>query len=150
MSPALAHGCPDTPRQALPCQPRVRAGLYMPRGLHSEGTITHAPVEAPCSALAVDTTEERLCPCKCGSAMLRAGDKQLRAAPWPYQPQGALELSVWPHRNTSPRESCARGLGTGAALGSHPSIRRLAPTTHVHVGPPMQVGPDVYYMTFFL
>ena len=83
-------------------------------------------MEAPCSALAVDTAEERLCPCKCGSAMLRAGDKQLRAAPRPYQPQGALELSVWPHRNTSPRESRARGLGTGAALGSRPSVRHPA------------------------
>ena len=37
MSPKLAHGCPDTPRQALPCQPRVRAGLYTPRGLLLEG-----------------------------------------------------------------------------------------------------------------
>ena len=33
MSPALAHECPDTPRLALPCKPRVKAGLYMPRGL---------------------------------------------------------------------------------------------------------------------
>ena len=120
MSPALAHECPDTPRLALPCKPRARAGL------HSEGALTHAPVEAPCSALVVDTAEERLCPCKCRSAMLRAGDKQLRAAPWSYQPQGATELSVWPHRNTSPRESRARGLGTGAALGSRPSIRHPA------------------------
>ena len=80
MSPALAHECPDTPRLALPCKPRVRAGLYMPRGLHSEGALTHAPVEAPCSALADDTAEERLCPYTYGSAMLRAGDKQLRAA----------------------------------------------------------------------
>ena len=126
MSPALAHECPDTPRLALPCKPRVRAGLYTPRGLHSEGAPTHTPVEAPCSALAVDTVEERLCPCKCGSAMLRAGDKQLRAASRPYQPQGALELSVWPHRNASPRESRARGLGTGAALGSCPSVRHPA------------------------
>ena len=93
MSPALAHECPDTPRLALSCKPRVRAGLYTPRGLHSEGALTHAPVEAPCSTLVVDTAEERLCSCKCGSAMLRAGDKQLRAASWPYQPQGASELS---------------------------------------------------------
>ena len=93
MSPALAHECPDTPRQALPWKPHVRAGLYTPRGLHSEGALTHAPVEAPCSALAVDTAEERLCPCKCGSAMLRTGDKQLREASRPYQPQGASELS---------------------------------------------------------
>ena len=80
MSPALAHGCPDTPRQALPCQPRVRAGLYTPRGLLPEGPPSHVPVEAPCSALADDTIEERLCPYTYGSAMLRAGDKQLRAA----------------------------------------------------------------------
>ena len=123
MSPALAHECPDKPRLTLSCKPPVRVGLYTPRGLHSEGALTHAPVEAPCTALAVDAAEERLCPCKCGSAMLRAGYKQLRVAPWPYQPQGALELSVWPHRNPSPRESRARGLGTGAALGSRPSVR---------------------------
>ena len=81
MSPALAHGCPDTPHQALPCQPRVRAGLYMPRGLLPEGPPSHVPVEAPFSVLADDTAEERLCPYTYGSAMLRAGDKQLRVAP---------------------------------------------------------------------
>ena len=82
MSPALAHECPNTPRLALPCKPRVKAGLYTPRGLHSKGALTHAPVEAPCSMLAVDTVEERLCPCKCGSTMLHTSDKQLRMAPW--------------------------------------------------------------------
>ena len=86
MSPVLAHECPDTPRVGLSCKPCVRAGLYTPWGLHSEGALTHALVEAPCSVLAVDTTEERLCPRKCGSAMFRVGDKQLRAASWPYQP----------------------------------------------------------------
>ena len=80
MSLALAHKCLDTPRLALPCKPCVRAGLYMPRSLPSEGAPTHVPVEAPCSTLADDTVEERLCPCKSRSAMLRAGDKQLRAA----------------------------------------------------------------------
>ena len=80
MGPALAHGCPYKPPLALSCKPRVRAGLYTPRRPPSEGTPTHAPVEAPCSALAVDTVEERLCPCKCGSAMLRAGNKQLGVA----------------------------------------------------------------------
>ena len=80
MSPALAHECPDTPRLALSCKPRVRAGLYMPRGLSLEGAPSHAPVEAPCSVLAVDTAEERLCPCKSGSAMLHAGDRQLGVA----------------------------------------------------------------------
>ena len=98
-------------------------GCTHPGGSSRRGSPSHAPVEAPCSALAVDTVEEWLCPCKCGSAMLRAGDKQLRAAPWPYQPQGALELNVWPRCNTSPRESRARGLGTRVALGSRPSVR---------------------------
>src|SRR3954468_8664962 len=37
-------------------------------------------MEAPCSVLADDTAEERLCPYTYGSAMLRAGDKQLRVA----------------------------------------------------------------------
>ena len=113
MSPALAHECPDTPRLALSCKPRVRAGMYTPPGLHSEGALTHALVEAPCSALAVDTVEERLCPCKCGSAMLRAGDKQLRAAPRPHQPQGATRLSVQPHRNAFPLGESREGAGHG-------------------------------------
>ena len=60
MSPTLAHECPDTPRLALPRKPRVRAGLYMPRGLSAEGAPSHAQVEALCSALAIDTAEERL------------------------------------------------------------------------------------------
>ena len=84
MSPALAHECPNTPCLALPCKPCVRAGLYTPQGLHSEEALTHALVEAPCSALAVDTAEEQLCPCKSGSAMLCAGDKQLGVASWPH------------------------------------------------------------------
>ena len=109
MSPALAHKCPDTPRLALSYKPRVRAGLYTPPGLHSEGALTHALVEAPCSALAVDMVEERLCPCKCGNAMLRAGDKQLRAAPWPHQPQGATRLSVQPDRNAFPSGESRKG-----------------------------------------
>ena len=75
----------------------------------------HAPVEAPCSALAVDTAEERLCPCTSGSTMLHAGDKQLRAASRSYQPQGAPELGVQPHCNASPLESHARGLRSGHA-----------------------------------
>ena len=97
-------------------------GCTRPGGSSRRGAPSHVPVEAPCSALADDTAEERLCPYTYGSAMLRAGDKQLRAASRPYQPQGAPELSVQPHRNASPRESRARGLGTGAALGSRPSI----------------------------
>ena len=113
MSPVLAHECLDTPRLALPCIPRVRVGLHTPRGLHSEAALTHAPVEAPCSMLAVDTVEERLCPCKCRSAMLRAGDKQLRVTPWPYQPQGATRLSVQPHRNAFPSGEPREGAGHG-------------------------------------
>ena len=64
-------------------QATCQGGLYTPRGLSLEGTPSHAPVGAPCSALAVDMVEERLYPCKWGSAMLRAGDKQLGAVPWP-------------------------------------------------------------------
>ena len=132
MSPVLAHECPDTPRLALPCKPRVRAGMYTPRGLHSEGALTHARVEAPCSTLAVDTAEERLCLWKCGSAMVRPGDKQPRAASWSYQPQGASGLGVWPQPNASPWESRARGLGMGAAIGSRPSVRH--PTRSLRPG----------------
>ena len=45
------------------------------------GAPSHALVEAPCSVLANDTAEERLCPYTYRSAMLRTGDKQLRVAP---------------------------------------------------------------------
>ena len=123
MSPALAHECPDTPRLALPCKPRVRGGCTCPRGSPQREPPSHAQVEAPCSVLAINTAEERQCPFTRGSTMLRAGDKQLRAASRSCQPQGPLELSVRPHHNASPRESSARGLGTGAALGSRPSVR---------------------------
>ena len=123
MRPALAQECPDTPRLALPCKPRVREGLYTPRGLHSEGALTHAPVEAPCSALAVDTVEERLCPCKCGSAMLRVGDKQLGASPWPHQSQGAARLSVQSYRNTFPSGESREGAGHGGYAQVLPSVR---------------------------
>ena len=119
MSPALALGCPDTPRLDLPCKPRVRAGMPTPRGLSAVGVPSHVPVEAPCSMLAVDTAEERRCPCNCGSAMLRAGDKQLREASWPYQPQGALELSAClittPPIGRVARGGWARGLRSGHA-----------------------------------
>ena len=97
--------------------------VHAPGAPPGGGTPSHVLVEAPCSVLAVDTAKERLCPCTSGSTMLRAGDKQLRAASRLYQPQGAPELSVRPHRNASPRESRTRGLGTGAALGSRPSVR---------------------------
>ena len=119
MSPALAHGCPDTPHLAPPCKPRVRAGLYTPRGLHSEGALTHIPVEAPCSALAVDIAEERLCPCTSGSTMLRAGDKQLRATPRSCQPQGAQSsapnLTATPPLGKAAHGGWARGLRSGHA-----------------------------------
>ena len=120
VSPALAHECPDTPRLSLPCKPRVRAGLYTPRGLHSKGALTHAPVEAPYSVLAVDTVEERLCPCKSRSTMLRAGDRQLRAASWPHQPQGATRLSVRPHRNAFPSGEPREGAGHGGCARATP------------------------------
>ena len=119
MSPALSHGCPDTPRQALPCQPRVRAGLYMPWGPLPEGTPSHVPVEAPCSALADDIAEEWLCPYTYGSAMLRAGDKQLRVASGPHQPQGAQSsvssLIATPPLGSAARGGWARGLRLGHA-----------------------------------
>ena len=78
-----------------------RAGSRVPRYTSSgptvpatcQGRAVHAPgappggvppptyqCEAPCSALADDIAEEGLCPYTYGSAMLRAGDKQLRVA----------------------------------------------------------------------
>ena len=117
MSPALAQECPDTPRLALPCRPHVRAGLYMPWGLLPEGPPSHVPVEAPCSVLADDTAKERLCPYTYRSAMLRAGDKQLRVAPGPHQPQGAQSsvssLIITPPLGSAARGGWARGLRLG-------------------------------------
>ena len=55
-------------------------GCTRPGGSSRRGAPSHVPVEAPCSALADDTAEERLCPYTYESAMLRTGDKQLRAA----------------------------------------------------------------------
>ena len=55
-------------------------GCTRPGGSSRRGAPSHVPVEAPCSALADDANEKRLCPYTYGSAMLRAGDKQLRAA----------------------------------------------------------------------
>lgn len=119
MSPALAHECPYTPPPALPCKPHVRAGLYTPRGLSLEGAPSHALVEAPCSALAIDTAEERLCPCKSRSTMLRAGDKQLRVASRLQQPQGEPPGSVLSLTALLSLRRLARGgLGTGATLRS--------------------------------
>ena len=119
MSPTLAHRCPYTPPPTLSCKPRVRAGLYTPRGLSLEGAPSHAPVEAPCSVLADDTAEERLCPYTYGSTMLRAGDKQLRVAPGPHQPQGAQSsvssLIATPPLGSAARGGWARGLRLGHA-----------------------------------
>ena len=126
MSSALAQSAHTHLLQPCRASHVSGRGCTCSEGSSKRGAPSHVPVEAPCSALADDTAEERLCPYTYGSAMLRAGDKQLRAAPRPHQPQGAPELSVRPHRNTSPRESRARGLGTGAALGSRPSVRRPA------------------------
>ena len=91
----------------------------MPRGLSSEGSPSYTQLEAPCSMLDIDTAEERLGPCKSGSAMLRAGDKQLGVAPWPHQPQGATRLSVQPHRNTFPSGESREGAGHGGLRSGH-------------------------------
>ena len=143
MSPALAYECPDTP-----CSPAVQAtcqggAVHAPGAPPGGGPPSHAQVEAPCSVLAVDTAEERLCPCTSGSTMLRAGDKQLRAAPRSYKPQGAQSsapsLTTTTPLGRAARGGWARGLrsghaqayatqpglpGLGAALGSCPSARR--------------------------
>ena len=115
-------------------------GCMRPGGSSRRGAPSHAPAEAPCSALADDTAEEQLCTCTSGSTMLRAGDKQLRADSRLYQPQGAPELNVQPHRNASPRESRARGLDTGAALGSRPSVGH--PTRSPRPGGCARVTPE--------
>ena len=111
MSPALAHECPDTPRSPA-VQATCQGGAVHAPGAPPGGAPSHAQVEAPCSALAVDTAEERLCPCTSGSTMLRAGDKQLRAAPRSYQPQGAQSsassLTATPPLGRATRGGCAR------------------------------------------
>src|SRR3954466_8176143 len=83
-------------------------GCTRPGGSSRRGAPSHVPVEAPCSALADDTTEERLCPYTYGSAMLRAGDKQLRVASGQHQPQGA-QSSVSSLIATPPLGSAAQG-----------------------------------------
>ena len=91
----------------------------MPQGSSRRGPPSHAPVEAPCSALADDTAEERLCPYTCESSMLRAGDKQLRMAPGPHQPQVAQSsvsgLIAKPPLGSAARGGWARGLRLGHA-----------------------------------
>ena len=80
---------------------------------------SHVPVEAPCSALADDTAEEWLCQCISGSAMLRAGDKQLRATPRSCQPQGAQSSTpsptAMPPLGKATHGGWARGLRSGHA-----------------------------------
>ena len=92
-------------------------GCTRPGGSSRRGAPSHVPVEAPCSVLADDTAEERLCPYTYGSAMLRAGDKQLRVAPGPHQPQGAQSsvssLIVTPPLGSAARGGWARGLRLG-------------------------------------
>ena len=96
-------------------------GCTRPGGSSRRGAPSHAQLEAPCSALADDTAEEWLCPCTSGSTMLRAGDKQLRAAPRSYQPQGAQSsassLTATPPLGRAARGGWARGLRSGHAQG---------------------------------
>ena len=82
--------------------------VHAPGAPPGGGAPSHVPVEAPCSVLADDTAEERLCPYTYGSVMLRAGDKQLRVAPGPHQPQGA-QCSVSSLIATPPLRSAAQG-----------------------------------------
>ena len=128
VGPRDSRAGPRVPRYtSQPCRAShvLGRGCTRPGGSSRRGPPSHAQVEAPCSALAVDTAEERLCPCTSGSTMLRAGDKQLRATPRSCQPQGAQSsapsLTMMP-----PLRRAARGLGTGAALGSHPSAPGIA------------------------
>ena len=65
-----------SPTVPATCQGGAVHALGAPPG----GPPSHVPVEAPCSGLADDTAEERLCPYTYRSATLRAGDKQLRVA----------------------------------------------------------------------
>src|SRR3954466_11437394 len=106
-------------------------GCTRPGGSSWRGAPSHVPVEAPCSALADDTAEERLCPYTYGSAMLRAGDKQLRVAPGPHQPQGAQSL-VSSLIATPPLVSAAQGgWARGLRLGH----------AHTHATQPGPPGP---------
>ena len=101
-------------------QATCQAGAIHAMGvLRSREPPSHAQVEVPCSALAINTAEERLYPCTSGSTMLRAGDKQLRAAPRSYQPQGAQSsapsLTTTPPLGRAARGGWARGLRSGHA-----------------------------------
>ena len=100
-------------------QATCQGGAVHAPGASPRGGPLHAPVEAPCSALADDTAEERLCPYTYGSAMLRAGDKQLGVAPGPHQPQGAQgsvsSLIVMPPHGSAAQGGWARGLRLGHA-----------------------------------
>ena len=95
-------------------QATCQGGAVDAPGAPPEGAPSHTQVEAPCSMLAVDTAEERLCPCTSGSTMLCAGDKQPRAASRSYQPQGAQSLVssliVTPPLGSAARGGWARGL----------------------------------------
>src|SRR4051812_46344426 len=99
--------------------------MYTPRGSSRRGAPSHVPVEAPCSALADDTAEERLCLYTYGSTMLHAGDKQLRVAPGPHQPQGA-QSSVSSLIATPPLGVPREGAGHGGCAWVMP--RRTPPS----------------------
>ena len=102
---------------ALPCQPRVRAGLYTPRGLLPKG----APIPQPSGSSMLPAGYQH---CQ-GAAMpmhkrkhyALAGDKQLSATPRPYQPQGAQSsapsLTTMPPLGRVTRGGWARGLHSG-------------------------------------
>ena len=90
-------------------------GCTCPEGSSRRGAPSHVPVEAPCSALADDTAKERLCPYTYGSAMLPAGDKQLRAT-HDYinlrEPRGQCVAST-PPLGRATRGGWKRGLRSG-------------------------------------
>ena len=116
-------------------------GCTRPGAPPGGGPPSHAQVEAPCSVLADDTAEERLCPCTSGSTMLRAGDKQLRAAPRSYQPQGAQSsasgLTAMPPLGRAARGGWARGLRSGhaQAYATQPGLPDLVVARSSRAGP---------------
>ena len=102
-------------------------GCTRPGGSSRRGAPSHALVEAPCSVLANDTAEERLCPYTYGSAMLRAGDKQLMAA------HGRTNLREPRARCPAPSQRLPSGVPREGAV--HGGCTRATP---VHT-PPSQV-----------
>ena len=131
MSPALAHECSDTPRSTVVQASCQGGAVHAPGAPPGGGPPSHAQVEAPCSALAIDTAEERLCPCTSRSTTLRAGDKQLRATPRLCQPQGAQSsapsLTATPPLGRAAHGGWARGLRSGHAQAYATQARSLGP-----------------------